>query len=185
MIQLKDKKYTYKKARIIIREMAENFTFEMMDKGVKIKQISVWIGYDKLTFDKSNPAFEKLQHSLQHQPLYADQFGKLIPAPVHGHINFDEFTNSITVIAEACDYIFSRIANPLFLIRRINLGAGEIVSETEAEEMEQPELDFFDKSDIKKFFEREHSLQHSVLELKHRSSPTHPQMTEIYLFVVM
>lgn len=160
--------YSWNQARIIVREMAENFIFDMMEKGVFTKQIFLWVCYDRLTLTLENPAYEKAKRYLSPDQICMDQFGKLMPKPFHGHINFEEYTDSISVISQACDYIFTSLANPYFLVRRIHLGTGDIATKMELSYLQPPEFNFDDKNRIKKLLEREDKIQHSVLELKHR-----------------
>lgn len=162
--------YTWEKTRLIIREMTENYVFELMEKGIMVKQISLWIGYDRMTLDSSNPAFEKIKGSLDfgHGAFCTDGFGRILPAPVHGAINLDEYTNSITVLSAATDRIFTAIANPYFLVRRINLGSGLIMQEKDAANAKIPELDLFDDSKVRLYLEKEQKMQKSVFNIKRR-----------------
>lgn len=162
--------YTWKKARLIVREMTENYVFELMSKGIVTKQIGLWIGYDRMTFDRSNPAFEKINKFLDYENTVfcSDGFGRILPAPVHGAINLEEYTNSITVLSAATDRLFTALVNPYFLIRRINLGSGIIMSESDADNEKVPELDLFDDSKIRHFLEKEQKIQKSVYDIKQR-----------------
>lgn len=162
--------YTWKKARLIIREMTENYAFELMAKGIVVKQIGLWIGYDRKTFDPSNPAFEKINRLIDcgGAAFCSDGFGRFMPVPVHGAINLEDYTNSITVLSAATDRLFTALVNPYYLVRRISLVSGVVMSEIDAANEKIPELDLFDDRKTRLFLEKEQKIQRSVYDIKQR-----------------
>lgn len=161
--------YTADKARLIAREMADLFVYDLVDKGLVTDQIVLTIGYD--IENLSDPERNKKYHG----EVTVDPYGRRIPKHAHGTINLKHHTSSTAEIVDAVTELYDRIIHPDLLVRRLNITANHIIRETEIP-TESPcfQMDLFvdydalarEKENEKKLREREKSMQNTLLHLK-------------------
>ena len=155
--------YTVAKARIVIREMADMLSLDLVDKRLVTDQIVLTIGYDK-------------ENSGYKGESTVDRYGRKIPKPAHGTINLPFRTASSRIITDAVAELYDRITDPSLSVRRMYVVANHIVSEKQAsdETEEAVQLDFFtdteklerEKAAEKERLRREKAMQLSMLEIK-------------------
>ena len=167
--QVLSEPYPYDKARIIVQEMAENMSLDLVEKGLTTDQLVLAIGYD----------IENLKDPAKQQRYAAeatmDFYGRLVPKPAHGSLNLSGPTSSTREIVRAAEALFDRIADPALLVRRVTIAA----SHTEAESTEPPvpeQLDMF--TDYQSLWQRqaqeaqararEKNIQQAMLHLRRR-----------------
>ena len=109
--------YEYDKTKIIVREMTENITLDMVDKHYVTDLIVLTIGYDISNLDNYSGDIKK------------DFYGRNVPKPSHGTIRLDHKTSSTKIIMKAVMKLYEEIVNPKLLIRRINISVGNLVNE--------------------------------------------------------
>lgn len=114
--------YNYKQTKIIIKEMADLIALDLVDKGVMTDQLVLTIGYDIENLTKSN-----INYSGE---VILDQYGRKIPKHSHGTINIEHKTSSSSLIMNKLLELYERIVNKDLLIRRINISANRIESES-------------------------------------------------------
>ena len=146
--QVLSKPYEYEKARIVVREMAELMTLDLFNKKLLSSSVFLWICYDK----------DSLLYDSYEGQLVMDPYGRIMPKPVHGGCGLGTETNSSAVIIHAILKIFDKIVDPNLLIRRINMGANDVIPV----EMRQPGL--FDE-DEEESHKKEDSLQKTRLKI--------------------
>ena len=163
--------YDYKKTKLIVKEMVDNLVLDLVEKKLKASQFVLTIGYD--IDNLTNPKISKLYNG----EITTDMYGRKIPKHAHGTINIDHKTSSTTIIMNEVLKLYDRITNPIFLVRRINLVASNVVSEDKVENKPQrQQLDLFtnyqEQDELnKKQIEREKEdakIQKTILELKRR-----------------
>ncbi len=142
--------YTYDKAKIIIREMAENVMLQLCDRKCITDSLTLDIGYDIENCAKSSYTGE----------TKTDHYGRLVPKPAHGSTTLLQPTNLGSQLICACEELFEKIADPSLTIRRITITAGRIEPEGDFSQ-----LDLF--TDISKT-EKEKNLQDAMLQIKKR-----------------
>lgn len=146
--------YTAQKARIVAMEMAEAMALRLLDKGLVASQVSLWIGYDRNCLD----TFEK---RLRYEgPVCQDRYGRPVPKPVNGGIRLETHTSSMGIITEAVTTIFDRLVNTSLMIRRLNVTAGGVISEQEAQRrksMQHEQLELF--TDYDELRQRKEAMQ--------------------------
>ena len=155
--------YTVAKARIVIREMADMLSLDLVDKRLVTDQIVLTIGYDKENIGYKGEST-------------VDRYGRKIPKPAHGTINLPFRTASSRIITDAVAELYDRITDPSLSVRRMYVVANHIVSEkqTSDETEEAVQLDFFtdteklerEKAAEKERLRREKAMQLSMLEIK-------------------
>ena len=115
--------YDYDKARLIVREMTELLTLDLVDKNYVTDTLVLTIGYDI-----SNLTNSKISH-LYDGEITKDHYGREVPKSSHGTIRLDHKSSSTKIISQAMMELYDRITNPLLLIRRINIAACNLVYE--------------------------------------------------------
>ena len=118
--------YNYEQTKIIVKEMAETLTLQMVEKRLVTSQIVLTIGYDV-----ENLKNEGLNNSYKGE-ITTDWYGRKIPKHAHGTINLDHKTSSTKIVTEAVTELFERIINKNLLSRRINIVANNVINEEEA-----------------------------------------------------
>jgi len=157
--------YTFEKARLVVREMADALSLELVDKGLVTNQIALTIGYDVLSLKNRN----------YKGPVTVDRYGRSVPKHAHGTANLDGYSSSTKEILQTTTELFERIVNTSLLVRRISLGANRLLPEADAPERhEMEQLDLFTDYDTleeqrkaeKASFEREKRRQKTMLAIR-------------------
>lgn len=143
--------YTFAKARTVVREMADSLALDLVSKCLQTDQIVLDVCYDTESADSYKGE------------LVADWYGRTVPKPVHGSLNLGRFSASSTRVIEAATGLFDRIVDRNLLVRRLNVCATHLTSDSSAGE--QSQLELFDRTvdDAK-----ERRIQESILEIKER-----------------
>lgn len=144
--------YTFDKAKIIVREMAELLALDLFKKKLVAQSVTLQVGYD----------VESLNLKDFDGEVVRDFYGREIPKPAHGSATLGTETNSSKTIVDTFVELFERIVNPAWLVRRVNITANNTKPECER----QPGL--FDEVDEKEGGlnqEKESNLQKARLEI--------------------
>lgn len=161
--------YTAEKARLVVREMADDLSLDLVDKGLVTDQIVLTVGYDieNLTDPGRSRAYQG--------PVTVDRYGRRIPKHAHGTANLGGHTASSKAIVSAVAELYDRIVNSALLVRRLYLSANHIVPENSLPRHESTEqLDFFSdfasqekrRAEEAAAREREKRRQQAVLAIK-------------------
>ena len=161
--------YTAEKARLVAREMADDLSLDLVDKGLVTDQIVLTVGYDieNLTDPERSRAY--------HGSVTVDRYGRRIPKHAHGTANLGGHTASSKAIVSAVAALYDRIVDSNLLVRRLYLSANHIVPETSLPRQEASEqLDFFSdyasqekrRAEEAAAREREKRRQQAVLTIK-------------------
>ena len=131
--------YTAEKARLVLREMADLLSLDLVSKRLVTNQVVVTIGYDKENL--STPDQKKQYHG----EVTKDHYGREIPKHSHGTQNLERYTSSTKLIVGAATELFDRIADKNLLVRRLNIVAAHVIPESEAPKKEPgfEQLDLF------------------------------------------
>ena len=152
----------YATARLILWEMADALSLDLVDKGLVTDLIVVSIGYDKASLEGGSYTGE----------IVKDHYGRDIPKHAHGSARLGQHTSSTRRITEAVMELTDRISDPSLLSRRLNIAACNVIREEDIPESETYEqLDLFsigqtEENDRRKLKER--ALQQAMLGLRHR-----------------
>lgn len=118
--------YSYDKARIVVREMAEALALDLFKKNLLASSITLHVGYDIETLNLTTPDFD----SVYKGEIVKDFYGRMVPKPAHGTLSLNESqnaTNSSWQIVNAAMTIYKNTVNPKCLVRRINITANNII----------------------------------------------------------
>lgn len=162
--------YTAEKAKLVLREMADMLSLDLVDKGLVTDQIVVTVGYDieNLTDPKRRKKY--------HGAIVKDHYGRQIPKHAHGTANLDGHTSSTKKIMCAASDLFVRIVDKNLLVCRLNIVANHVLPEADAPKKNDgfEQLDLFtDYADLeanqereRAELERERKMQQAMLTIK-------------------
>ncbi len=163
--------YTYMKARLIVREMMDSLACDLTEKGFATSDLTLTIGYD--IDNLTNPKIYKIYNG----PVVKDFYGRLIPKHSHGTIHVDHKTNSSSLLCEKIIELFDHIANPILLVRRLNIAACNLVRSDEIKEehkfeqvslFQDYEKERKEKEESRKKEKKDMELQKTIVEIKHK-----------------
>lgn len=152
--------YDYNKAKLVVREMVDSLTLDLVDKHLISNQFVLTIGYD--VENLLNPQIA----SLYHGEITTDNYGRSIPKHAHGTANIDHRTSSTSIITSEVMKLYDKIVNRHLLIKRINLTACDVVNENCQDNVViTKQLDLFSNTSVTNK-EKEQELHNEVEERK-------------------
>ena len=163
--------YTAEKARLVTREMTDLLVLDLVDKGLVTNQLVLTVGYD---IENLNDPNRRLRYK---GPVTTDFYGRKIPKHAHSTANLGEYTSSTQKILSAMTDLFDRIVDPNLLVRRINVTANHVISESDAPlQTTMEQLDLFTDYAAKArqqaaentHLEREKQMQQTLLNIKRK-----------------
>ncbi|MFR6530695.1 MAG: type VI secretion protein ImpB [Bifidobacterium pseudocatenulatum] len=122
-------------ARLIVREMADTLSLDLVAKGVKAGHMGLMVGYDTASLDPKRlgecgtPELKAMAERAIAEysgPVTLDRYGRRVPKPATGSIGLDDHTSSTTRICDAVDELFCRIVDHRLLVRRLNVVASDL-----------------------------------------------------------
>ena len=163
--------YDAKKAKVVIKEMADNMAMNLVSKRLVTDQIILTIGYD--TESMTNPAIRAKYKG----PVTTDHYGRAVPKHAQGTEHLKRPTASARLLIRATTSLFDRIINPDLLIRRLNITVNHVVDRSMAKKGEKPvQLDLFTDYEAlrqqqeaeEQVLEKEQRMQEVLLNIKQR-----------------
>ena len=156
--------YDYKMTKLIVKEMVELLTLDMVKKNYVTNVIVLDIGYDISNCD------------LYDGDVKRDYYGRVVPKPAHGTIRIDHFTSSTKVIGDKVIELFDSIVDKHLLTRRINISVCNLKDSNSIkneEIKEQLNLFSYDKVEINKKREledeeNERRVQKAIIDIKNK-----------------
>ena len=163
--------YGYDKARLVVREMADQLALDLVDKSLVTDQLVLTVGYDI-----ENLSDPERRRKFQGE-VKKDRYGRTIPKHAHGTANLEEYTASAKRIIAAALELFDRIIDHNLLVRRFYLTATRVADEASAPDkkaFEQIDL-FTDYTAVQEQkaqeiaeLEREKKVQRTMLDIKRK-----------------
>lgn len=163
--QVLTRPYHYEEAKLIIKEMAETLSLNLVKKDLITSKIVL-----EIIYDVSN-LYEKDENKRYQGETDYDYYGRRVPKHAHGTINLEHKTASTKMIVENAVALFDRIINKNLWIRKIYITASEVVNEEDYRNIlsfEQMDM-FIDYQELEKKRKKEQSeklLQKAVLGIK-------------------
>ena len=158
--QVLQEPYEFSKARLVLKEMADLLSLELVSKRIVTDQIVLTVGYDIESLNKSYSG-----------AVETDRYGRKIPKTAHSSENIGRYTSSTKLICETAMSLFDRIVDKELLVRRMYIVANHIITENDAEkEHEYIQLNLFsdtgkqeaEENELKK----EKDMQKAILKIK-------------------
>ena len=128
--QILEEDYSYEEALLAVKEMVELLTLELTEKHLVTNVVYLYVGYSKD-----------------------------IIKPTGGRIKLDGYTSLYSKIKEAFINLYTKTTNKKYLIRKLNIGFGNV----ENEEYETYDL-LIDQEELSK----EKRIQETIVEIKRR-----------------
>ncbi len=169
--QVLTRPYDAKKAKVVIKEMADNMAMKLVSKQLVTDQIVLTIGYDAESL--INPAIRATYKG----PITTDRYGRAVPKYAQGTEHLGRQTASARLLIRATSSLFDRIVNTNLLIRRMNLTVNNVVDRATAKKTENPvELDLFtdyealrqQKEAEEEALQKEQRMQEVLLNIKQK-----------------
>lgn len=164
--------YDCGRAKLIVKEMADQLSLDLVEKELVTDQLVLMVGYDieNLKDPKRRAGY--------HGQTVTDHYGRPVPKPAHGTENLERPTSSTKKIMDAVERLYDRIMDKNLLVRRISLTANHVVKEDVLKkETEKPvQLDLFtdyeaeekQREKEKAEAEKERRRQKAMIEIKKR-----------------
>ncbi len=144
-------------ARLIVREMADTLSLDLVAKGVKAGRVGLMVGYDTASLDpkrlgKDGSADLKAiaEHAVATYdgPVSIDRYGRRVPKPATGSIALPEPTSATSRICDAVDKLFLSIVDRRLLVRRLNVVAADVLTDEQLEERRQAAASEYTQPDL-------------------------------------
>lgn len=162
--QVLQKPYSFQKGRLIVLEMADALSLDLIKKGITADQLVLTVGYDIENLDSP----EKLKS--YDGEVKSDFYGRLLPKSAHGSVDLERRTASSRLIRKAAAELYDRIVCRDFTVRRMYVVAGHTRSKSAEKDYVQEDL-FADAeaSELEeRLISREESMQKAILEIQNR-----------------
>lgn len=161
--------YDYKKARIVLMEMADAASLDLLDKHLVTDQLVLTVGYD--TSSMADPYIMKAYQG----EIKTDRYGRKVPKHAHGTANLKHFTSSSSIISQTATELYDRIVDHNLMIRRLSLTTNHVINEKQAKiKATSVELDLFTENEQNdretqeenNRLKKERRIQKTLLEIK-------------------
>ncbi len=158
--QVLQQPYEFSKARLVLKEMADQLSLELVSKRLVTNQIVLTVGYDIECLNRSYTG-----------AVETDRYGRKVPKTAHSSENIGRFTSSTRLICETAMKLFDRIVDRGLLVRRMYIVANHVISEKDAEkESEYVQLNLFTDAQKQENEEnklkKEKDMQRAILKIK-------------------
>lgn len=161
--------YSAEKARLVIREMADALTLDLVEKKLKTNQLTITVGYD--IENLKDPQRRKMYQG----EITTDAYGREVPKHAHGTANLPAYSSSSKQILAAISQLYDRIVDQNLLVRRLNITANNVTAQDEVSKgpaIEQLDLftdyeaESLKREEEAKELQREEKLQEAMLAIK-------------------
>lgn len=154
--------YTFDKARIVVWEMADSLSLDLLGKKLVTNKLTLTVGYDKDNLLDPNIADTYVGE------ITVDNYDRKIPKHSHSTITLDEYTFSSHKITDAILELFDKIVNKNLLIRRLTIACLNVVSEDKKPVTYKSYDLFTDFNEDNKKSEKEEKIQKTLLAIKEK-----------------
>ena len=159
--QVLSEPYPYNKAEIIVKEMIDSLTLQLVAKGLLTDQIGLYLNYDASNIDEDYDG-----------EMALDYYGRMVPKSANGSINLGSFTDSSTVIDKAALKLFKTIANRKLSVRKVTVIATRVIPAEKAGNTFQ-QLDLFADNEtviknVTKQTEKDRKVRETVIKIKEK-----------------
>ena len=155
--------YSWEKAKLVTREMADLLSLDLVEKRLLTDQLVITVGYDIENIQ--NPEISRLYHG----PVVTDGYGRQVPKSAHGSRNLGMHTSSTALITQAAMELYDEITDPNLLVRRITINANRLQGEDQLPEAVPQQLNLFEEPAPQQdpaYLQRERRRQETVLHIR-------------------
>ena len=163
--------YDYMQTELIVKEMTDLLTLDLVTKKLVTNQVVLTVSYD--IDNLNNPDIRDNYVG----EITLDYYGRRVPKPAHGTIRIDHYTSSSKIIIDKIIELYKKITNKHLLVRRINIAFNNLINEKNANDrVIYEQCDIFtdyDKVEKEKKKEREdeikeRELQSVIIDIKNK-----------------
>lgn len=167
--QVLSEPYTFEKARIVMREMADAMALKLVSLRMVAHQVGIFVHYDTKSLEQDSYGGEVVN----------DYYGRQAPKPAHGGALLPHPTSSARIITETAMALFDQAVNPKLLVRRLTITVNQVVDEDKvASAAPAEQLDMFtdyeqlarQRDAEQKALDKERRMQEAVLSIKRKFS---------------
>ena len=163
--QVLHRPYNYEETKLIVKEMTESLTLDLVNKNLITSKLVLTIGYDVENMKNSNI------RNLYDGEITVDHYGRRVPKYSHGTINIDHKTSSTKIITQKVLELYENITNKNLFVRRLDLTACDVVDEDDYKNIENYEqinffIDYLELEKQRKNERSEKELQKALLDIK-------------------
>ena len=165
--QVLSEPYTFKKARVVMREMADAMALKLVSLRLVASQVGIYVNYDS----------ESLKQGTYTGEVVGDYYGRYVPKPAHAGANLPCPTSSARIITEVVMQMFDQSVDPKLLVRRLTITVNQVIDENDSS-VTHPvtQLDMFtdyeqlerEQKAVKSALDKERRMQEAVLNIKRK-----------------
>ena len=151
--------YSVKKARVVVREMADAVALHLVDKQLMADQFTLMVNYDR----ESQSVGEMVK----------DWYGRTVPKPAHGTATLPKPTDSARLITQAIMRLYDSIVDSSLLVRRITIGTYNVTpavqqntSDVQLDLFSDPEVVERQRKQEQESLAKEQRMQKAALAIK-------------------
>ena len=115
--------YNYEQTELIVKEMTDLLTLDLVSRRLVTDQVVLTINYDVNNLNNPNIRDNYIGE------ITLDYYGRRVPKPAHGTIRIDHKTSSSKIIINEIVKLYRNITNRHLLVRRINISFNNLVNE--------------------------------------------------------
>ena len=113
------KPYSFEKAKLIVKEMAESLAYDLTAKKLVCDGIVLNVGYDAANLNDGSYSGE----------VKMSWYGKKVPKSAHGTARLKFPSSSVKMIKDAALQVYERECDPVLMIRRLDISSLNVISE--------------------------------------------------------
>lgn len=147
--------YDFEKGKLIVWEMADALSLELVKKNLVCNQIVLTVGYD-------------VSNKKYNLPIETDRYGRKIPKSAHGSIDLGEFTNSSEIITKKALELFDKIVEKGMTLRRFYVVANHVSDHMMVLNKPRQANIFLDSLEHKEKLAKENRLRRAEISIKER-----------------
>lgn len=163
--------YNCQETELIVKEMTDLLSLDLVSKKLVTDQIVLTISYD--VDNLTNPEIRDNYIG----EITLDYYGRRVPKPAHGTIRIDHQTSSSKIITSKVIELYKKIINKHLLVRRINIAFNNLVNEEKVNnKVIYKQIDIFtdynklefEKKKQKEDEVKERELQNVIINIKNK-----------------
>lgn len=151
-------------ARIVLREMVETLSLELLEQSLVTDALVITVGYDISSLNS------------YHGAVKTDYYGRKMPKSAHGTACLNRYTSSTMLMTREVLALYDQIVDESLLIRRLNIAAIHVIDQNsrKAKETRFKQINLFhdfshaeqDDADEKQAIEKDQKIQAAMLQIK-------------------
>lgn len=164
--QVLSEPYSFEKARVVMREMADAMALKLVSLRLVAHQVGIFVNYDTTSLKQNN----------YNGDIVSDYYGRPAPKPAHGGLLLPHPTSSARLITETAMRLFDHAVNPRLLVRRLTITVNQVVDEEKVAAAPSEQLNMFtdyeavarQRETEQRALDKERRIQEAVLSIKRK-----------------